>query len=190
MSTCYLFSQSLNEEGCLSILCDETGLVLEPLAFRPFADIQKLQKEHKTWLIIPTSQASLFTVTLPWLAEKKARTALPYALEDQLAQTVENLHIAFDKRFYQDQRYLIAVLDKSYLQNLMLLLNNAGIHLTGATLDWFALSDQEGCFTESALLVNSPDYKGILIEELIPVFQKGHLEMNWLSASDSIKPAE
>lgn len=190
MPTLYLFSQTLNEEGCQSILCDDTGQVKEPLAFRALAEIKTLQQDHKTWLVLPTNRASLFQVALPWLGEKKARTALPYALEDQLAQNVEHLHVAFDKRFYQDQRYLVVVVDKGYLQSQLAAVQGAGIRLAGATIDWFALDDQQACLTDYGVLVRSANYQGTVAPELIPTFLANPSELNWIAPQGSISVPE
>ncbi|KTD23571.1 general secretion pathway protein L [Legionella lansingensis] len=162
MATCFLFIHHLNDNGCLSLGLDPQGQIIAPLAQRSFSDIKELQKNCQTIVVLPTSLFSIHRLSLPWLAEKKARAALPFALEDKLAQNVNTLHFAFDRNYYSEGQYLVIVGDKIYLSELMAKLDELGITFNLLTLDWFALNNNEAAILESNLIINDEEFQGAL----------------------------
>lgn len=185
MNTLFLFTKHLNDEGCFCLKLDEDGALSAPPAQRSFADIQILQKECNTLVIETSANASLLNLELPWLPDRKARVAIPYALEDKLAQSVDELHFAFDKVRYQNNQYLITIIDKQRLRYIMQLLGEKEIAFTAITLDWFALEPAELCVSESTLLVNAGDFKGALSGDLAQSYIKNHPAYQPLLFSDS-----
>lgn len=170
MATCFLFTHSLTDEGCLSVCLDQQGEIISPLAVRNFSEIKSLQKNNQTICILPSILFSLHRLALPLLADKKARAALPFALEDKLAQNVTSLHFAFDRNHYEDGHYLIVVGDKIYLTDLLARLKEKEISLNSVTLDWFALEKQELAILESYLLVNNQEFQGALSDDLSELY--------------------
>lgn len=174
MDTCFLFTKHLDDKGCLSFTLSKEGTLIAPPLYRNFDEIKVLQKECKTTVVETTESATLIELELPWLPERKARIAIPYALEDKLAQSVEELHFSFDKQRYQNNRYTIAVISKQRMQHIMELLAQHDIKYEAITLDWFALSSQEMCISESTLLINNDDFKGSLSGEMARSYLKKH----------------
>ncbi|OCH96747.1 hypothetical protein A8135_06215 [Legionella jamestowniensis] len=166
MVTCFLFTHELKEDGCLSLCLDEQGQPIAPLAERSFNEIKTVQKNCRTILVLPTQHFSLHRLTLPWVAEKKARAAIPFALEEKLAQNVHLLHFAFDKHYYQNGQYLIVAGDKYYLSGIIEKFDEKEIKFDTATLDWFALDKQEIAILDSCLLVNEDEFEGALSPDL------------------------
>ena len=167
MITCFVFLDSCDEEGYLSACVDEAGEVHEPLKKRTKAAINQIQAvASNTWVVAPTDTAVIHVLNLPWLGERKSREALPYALEDQVAQPTTSLHFAFDKAHYHRGEYLVVVIDKKMLMNWVSRLNEAGIVFDGVTLDWFALHADEVFHTSRGLLVYHPQFKGALSKSL------------------------
>lgn len=162
----FLFVEHLDETGCFCLSLNNDGDVLSPLEHRTFADIQIMQAGSITVVVVPTLICGLHEVDLPWLSENKARAAIPYALEEQLAQKLSTLHFAFDRAFHADNRYLVSVIDKSYLTDVMTRLTDAGIEYNEVTMDWFALKFGEVCLTRSSVLVRAADFQGALTGEL------------------------
>ena len=107
MDHCFLFSKHLDEKSCLCLKISQKGELTSPPAQRSFAEIKTLQQGCTTVVIENANYATLFELELPWLPERKARTVIPYALEDKLTQPVEELHFAFDKWRYRNHRYLL-----------------------------------------------------------------------------------
>lgn len=170
MATCFLFSQQLDEEHCLSLCLDEKGQVESPLTLRSPDEVRAIQANARTVVVMPTALASIHEVELPWLAERKARAAIPYALEEQLAQQVTSLHFAFDRQHYQHNHYLVVVIDKQLLSDLIDKLDGLDLDFDIITLDWFALGENQACFTETSLLVNDKAFKGALSLSLSAVY--------------------
>lgn len=181
-----LFTKHLDHEGCFCLKLDADGAVIAPPAQRPFTEIQTLQNDCDTLVIEASTYSSLLNLELPWLPERKARIAIPYALEDKLAQPVDELHFAFDKTRYQNNSYLIAVMSKRRVRYIMQMLTENNIEFSAITLDWFALEPQELCVTESTLLVNMEDFKGALSGDLAESYlKKNHLLSPPLLFADS-----
>ena len=172
MDTCFLFTKHLNDQGCLSVKLSQDGQLIAPLEQRNFEQIQSLQPGSKTYIVDTAIHASLLPLDLPWLAERKARTAIPYALEDKLAQPLEELHFAFDKHRYQNNHYTITVIASARMRYLMQTLAQHNIDYDLITLDWFALEPGELIYSEDILLVHQTDYKGALTQELADSYLK------------------
>lgn len=170
VATCFIFTQYLDEEQCLCLRLDKEGQVDAPLAIRPIRDVRVLQIEARTIIVVPTQSSSLHEIELPWLGERKARAAIPYALEDQLAQNVTTLHFAFDRQYYKNNRYLVTVTDKQFLLDLIAKLDALDLSFEMLTLDWFALKENEVCITETGLLVHDKIFKGALNGELASIY--------------------
>src|SRR6187549_1816455 len=105
MDTCFLFVKHLDDNGCLSLKLTQEGELDSPLLQRDFGEIKALQKNSRTIVIESSDSASIHPLDLQWLPERKARIAIPYALEDKLAESIEDLHFSFDKLRYQNNQY-------------------------------------------------------------------------------------
>lgn len=170
MATCFLFTSHLTETSCLSLRLDDQGLIDAPLEQRSFDAIKTLQVGCQTMIVLACEQCTLHRVELPKLSLQKARAALPYALEEQVAQSVSALHIAFDQQHYQNKQYLAAVIDKAYLHELMSRLKELNLIFDMITLDWFALKVDEACVSETRLLVNDGAFQGALSADLATLY--------------------
>lgn len=162
MATCFLFSQHFTDDYCLSLRLDDRGQLDAPLEQRTIDAFRQLQMNARTIVVLPTEHCSLHQVELPRLAERKARAAIPYALEEQIAQQVTDVHVAFDQQYYQDKQYLVAVIDKVFLTHLMTRLDEFAFDFDVITLDWFALHEDEACVSETSLLIYDRLFKGAL----------------------------
>jgi general secretion pathway protein L len=185
MDTLFLFTTHLNQDGCFCLRRAPNGTLNALPAQRDFAEIQKLQKDCNTLIIETSVHASLLSLEFPWIPERKARAAIPYALEEKLAQPVHELHFAFDRALYQNNRYLVAIISNQRIRFIMDLLKEKNIEFTSITLDWFALEPEELCLTESTLLVNTPDFKGALTGDLAEAYLKNHITHKPLLFEDS-----
>lgn len=185
MDTCFLYSKYLNEAGCLALKLSAEGVLRAPLKQYTFTELKELQQESKTIIVESCTSASILMLELPWLPERKARAAIPYALEDQLAQPVEELHFAFDKLRYKNKHYKISVISKQRLRSLMQQLEQQSLDFELITLDWFALEQQQQCISEATLLINQDDFQGTLSGALAYSYLKKHPQQQTLSFQDS-----
>lgn len=171
MSSCFLFIDKMNDEDtCLSLGLNSQGEVDAPLLQRSFQDIKTLQTNAKTYIVMTAKLLSFHQIELPWLGDKKARAAIPYALEEKLAQGVEGLHFAFDAQHYQNGSYLISVMDKDLINELLAKLEAHQIQFHLLTADWFALKANEACIMPNGMLVNDTRFQGFLDEDLAPIY--------------------
>lgn len=166
MTTCFLFIDQPDDESILSLSLDAQGQLQAPLKQRSSEEIKEVQTNAETIVVLPAGVCSLHEVSLPWLGERKARAAIPYALEEQLAQSVATLHFAFDRQHYSDNNYLVVVIDKAYLNRIVVRLESMAILFDCITLDWFALKEGECCLTQNTVLVHDKALKGALSFEL------------------------
>ena len=191
MVTCLIFAEHLDEEQCLCLRLDENGQVDAPLALRPIHEVMALQLNARTIVVLPTENCSFHDVELPWLGDRKANAAIPYALEEELAQNVTTLHFTFDRQHYYNNRYLVVVTDKQFLLDLINKLDSLNLDFDMMTLDWFALKDNEACMTEKGLLIHDALFKGALSGELATIYLSNKDKNAQLFMfSDSTSPPE
>jgi len=176
--TCFLFIEKIDNEKILSLRLDKNGLVDMALAYRTIEETRSLQFNTRTIVVLPTASSSLYEIDLPWLVDNKARMAIPFALEEQLAQNVSTLHFSFDRNFYKNDRYLVVVTDKQLLVDLIRKLDDFSLDFDLITLDWFSLNSQEVFVTNYGLLVNDLLFKGAL---------SGDLAANYLNSFENKK---
>lgn len=187
MHTLFLFFKHFDGETCFCLLLDENRRVVAPSERRTIEEIKNLQSNAKTIIVLPASSANLHQVTLPSLREAKARAAIPYALEDEIADPVDNLHFAFDKEYYQNNTYLVVVIDKDLMQSHIDLLTSLKIDFDLMTLDWFALKDHESFVVEDDLLINDTAFRGSLSIDLLTNYLKvKEIETPILIFNDSV----
>lgn len=188
MDTCFLFTRDLDDNGCTCLKLNQDGEVLTPPVFQTFEQIRALQEACQTIVVEATENTTLLDLELPWLNEMKARVAIPYALEDKLAQSLDELHFAFDKQRYHNKHYLVTVISKIRILFLMQKLSDEAIEYDILTTDWFALSHLELVITGSVLLVNSDVFKGALSHDLALNYLKSNQVIPTLVFEDSTLP--
>ena len=158
--TWFMFVNAFDEHAIVSLGLDDQGLQA-PVITRAIDEILASNPE-KIIIVLSTSYASLHQIQLPLFAEKKTRMALLYALEDQLVEPLANLHIAFDKHYYSNHQYLVAVISRAYLSDCIAWLTTLGIKFDAITLDFFALNSQEAKIFCDGVLINNNNFKGLL----------------------------
>lgn len=167
MSIAYLFISSLKDGQALSLRLDEQGQIDQQLALRSLDDYRDMAKEAKSIIILPSNKASIHLIELPKLSDNKARAALPFALEESLAQPVDELHFAFKQMPKDAQQYCVIVLDKHYFAECYQTLLDNLVPITEITLDWSALKANESCQTPDYLLIQHPLINGAINTNLM-----------------------
>jgi general secretion pathway protein L len=190
MITCFLFIQQFDDERYLSLGLNEHGDAVVPLERRSIDELKSLQVNARILVVLPTEVSSLHELELPKLSERKARVVIPYAVEEQVAQPVTTLHFAFNQSQEINPRYLVAVIDKTLLSNIMMRLQAAQLMFDIITLDWFALEANEACVTETSLLVNNPIFKGALSLDLASVYLRDHSQVTQIYLFNDSPPIQ
>ena len=98
------------------IAINSSTLNIEEQSKGLISKIPQEYKKYKTTIIVPGTDVSITSVDLPIKSRKKLRTAIPYALEDQLADDLKLLHFSSGKRL-SNGHLPIAVVNRSLIQN-------------------------------------------------------------------------
>ncbi|NCT56363.1 MAG: general secretion pathway protein GspL [Legionella sp.] len=167
MATCFLFvdtadTRAAQVESFWAVRLDDAGEVDLPLASYTVEEIQNMQRGHQTVVVLPASVVSLHRLELPKLSSRKAREAIPYALEEELAAPVGELHVAFDSDTRLNNTYRVVVINRLRLRAWMHELKALELVFDEITLDWFALLPGEACATSTDLLVHHDGVLGAL----------------------------
>lgn len=175
MATTFIFINELNEQGYPCLVLDDNGEILQALETRNFPAIHTLQAadQGKTIIVLPCFQFSLHDVELPLLSDKKVRQALPFALEDNLTQAIEELHFSFDRHYFTKGHYLACVCSQSYFLSVITQLTELSIHFDTITLDWFALKQHESAILTESILIHDESFQGSLDFDLAKSYFKG-----------------
>ncbi|MGA9854186.1 MAG: type II secretion system protein GspL, partial [Gammaproteobacteria bacterium] len=127
---------------------------------------------------VPGSSVMLLCADIPTNNAQKILQAVPYALEDKLAEDVDSLHFAIGTRGAQG--YPVAVVSRSRVQQWLDQLTAAGLTATQLIPDMLALPIRENTLIlapdERQILVRYPDGAGVAAESsLIPLMVRRHL---------------
>lgn len=174
MSYSFLFftADNLDIASCISLKIADHKIV-EPAQKRTVDEIRLLQEDcTRTIVVLPQQLVSLFVVELPLLNTKKLKRALPFALEENLSQNIEDLHFAFDKSFYKDNHFKVLVTANKLLEEVISILQAEQIEFDAITTEWFALSHNETVITPDGALFCTDKFNGLLSKELHTLYSK------------------
>lgn len=90
--------------------------------------------QRKVVLMAPGTEITHARARVPLRSGSKLRQAIPYALEDQLAEDVENLHFAIGKRT-DDGEFPVAITTRNNMQDWLAMLEDAGIRARAIVAD-------------------------------------------------------
>lgn len=103
--------------------------------------------EHReVRVLVPASDLTLKTVTLPGKLSRQLLSALPFMLEEDLAQDVEDLFFAIGNKTTVDDKPAVevAIVARGLLETWQRWLSDAGLHSTVMLPDALCLPDHEG----------------------------------------------
>lgn len=127
------------------VILDDAGTVVQSVAESPLTEM----KDTEVVVIIPTQDILLAQVTLPKLNRQKLLQALPFALEEQLLDDVENLHFAIGE-YQANQSFPVAVIAKEKMESWLASLKNVEISPIAILPDVFILP-----FVDKTIFVNT-----------------------------------
>jgi general secretion pathway protein L len=125
-------------------------------------DVGVLNSIRQVVVLVPGSEVSLFEVQVPGRNRQRVMRAVPYVLEERLAEDVEGLHFALGAAG-EDNRYPVAVVERSRMDDWQTLLQEHGIIASQWVPDILAVpseSDWSLLVDGEAVLVRSGDYTG------------------------------
>lgn len=113
------------------------------------ASLEQLIDKHaglRTTLLVPTEDLLLTSVSIPTGNKQKLRQAVPYALEEQLIDDVDELHYAIGAADSEGARR-VAVVKRSKMAEWLQPFENTGLRLMACLPDIFALPQKEDDWT-------------------------------------------
>ncbi|MFL6601158.1 MAG: type II secretion system protein GspL [Steroidobacteraceae bacterium] len=107
-------------------------------------------------VLVPGTDVLLAEPEVPMKAGTKLQQVVPYALEEQLADDIDDLHFAIGKRAADSARTPVAVIRRTLMDEWLTALKSSGL-------------DPESMYTESDLLPQNPGQAVALMEEDVVV---------------------
>src|ERR1700743_2452274 len=103
-------------------------------------------------LLVPGTDVLLTEPEVPMKAGTKLQQVVPFALEEQLADDIDDLHFAMGKRAADSSRMPVAVITRALMDEWLTSLRSQGL-------------EPESLYTESDLLPQNPGQAVALMEE-------------------------
>lgn len=116
-------------------------------------------KKHRCVLLIPTEDVLLKTLELPTQNAKQLAKAIPYAIEEFVADDLDHLHITHHREKASGKTFT-AVINKSLLKTWQETLKNAGITAHCILPDLFALPVNSLLINQERSILRSSLFEG------------------------------
>lgn len=149
------------------IKLDEEGVPITRGAEARLEQVSSITQNANVIVLLPLEQMLLTKVNTRARKQKHLQKAIPFALEDELADDVDNLHFALGQR-YGENDYPVAVIDKYTLDKIIDELAEAGIYPDLLTADVFGLPFRENTWTllieDERALVRTEKFQGFTID--------------------------
>ena len=126
-----LDTQSPNNSQWVSI--NDSGEFLNSVRKGNLSEIDTGNKQNSVIIILPGEEIHHATLTLPIKSEKKLTKAIPFAMEDRLADEIDKTHFAH-KRLNNDYIQICAI-NSSKLNVFLRTLKSNNIHASAITSD-------------------------------------------------------
>lgn len=132
-------------------------------------------------VLVPSEQVVTMTVALPPMAGARRREALPFAIEDRIAEPLSEVHVALGAEV-ADGVYLVGVVRHNLMRQWIQHLDNAGLERASLVPDALALPVPGGDSWSVSLegdraMVRAPDSTGFALPRAL-------LESAWQTAGE------
>lgn len=146
----------------------------------PLEDLAAQAQRRRVIGLIPSEQVLLTRVAIPNRNKKQLRRAAPYALEEELAEDVEELHFAFGTQA-KDGPTGVAIIRHEAFSQWLDAVKATGMSLQCVLPDVLALPREAGAWSilieAGRCLVRTGEERGFACEpELLPALLQGALE--------------
>lgn len=137
----------------------DAGLPLMPPQLGSLAQLAELASNRRVCALVPAGDVTTLEADLPMKAGAKLLQAVPFAVEDQLADNVEDLHFALGDRA-EGQRATVAAVARATLEGWVAQLASAGVNPERLSTDAALLPDNPGqivaMLDRDAVLIRAP----------------------------------
>jgi general secretion pathway protein L len=135
------------------LIIDGNGARSGPVVNGPIADALSLSQSRRTVIVLPAAEVTLAEPDLPPVrGASRIAQAVPFALEEQLASDLENLHFAVGARNAAASATPVAIVARSVLDRWQAVWEAAGIH-------------PDAAYAESSLIPAAPNATVLVLDE-------------------------
>ncbi len=113
-------------DGVDFVRLDEAGQPVAPSQHGSLTEAAMLATGHRVVVLVPAADLLLARAAVPTSNRQRARKAIPFALEEQLAEDVDTLHFALGVRD-SDGQWPVAVVAQARMDEWLSQLHEAGI---------------------------------------------------------------
>jgi general secretion pathway protein L len=138
------------------LVVDPRGNAVGPPQSGPLSLAAPRTAGRRICVLVPGNDVLLTEPEVPTKAGTKLAQVVPYALEEQLAEDIDELHFAIGKRAPESTRTPVAVVARALLDEWLTLLKSSGI-------------EPEAMYADSDLLPVNPGQSVALLEEDVVV---------------------
>lgn len=135
-----------NAELAEWVVVDDTGACTLAPAAGPVAGAAALAAGRRTVCLLPSTRVLRTRADVPVRNQNRLALALPFALEDLLADDIDDLHFASGTR-HADGRISVAVIRRTHMDDYLALLATAGLAPQAVFADSDGVADLTGTTT-------------------------------------------
>ena len=132
------------------------------LAHGSLSDAAKASLQKNITVVLPGEDVLFLTAEVPGKNIQRVKQAVPYALEDEVIDDVDNLYFSIQKKNVNvsDNHYNVSVINKLYLESVIQQLESKNIFSDSMIADYFLLGDETSLFFDGdRILCNSENVK-------------------------------
>ena len=152
------------------IAVDSDGARLGPPVTGSLSEARVDVRERRVLVLVPGAEVLTTTADIP-VKGKRLQAALPYALEETLADDVDNLHFAAGERL-ENGRVAVAAVSRDRLDEWLERLRSAGIEPAKVIADQYGLARIPGTLSllldDDQVLLNDGDETVCLLQDMTP----------------------
>ena len=119
-------------------VADDRGSLVSDPAAGTLAEASAAVEGRRSTLVVPGNDVLLAEALVPGGSQARALQAIPFALEEQLADDVEKLHFALGSKD-RDDNYPVAIIDRSTMDTISEQCQEAGLRPTSIVPETLAL---------------------------------------------------
>jgi general secretion pathway protein L len=123
-------------------LVNHSGELVSMISCGSLSDAAAISEKHKTVVLLDNTSIHIGSVQLPVKNRQKLLRAIPFALEEQIADEIDELHFVAGKS-QQDGTVPVAAIKKATLDSIIANLNKSGIEPAAIIPDTLCLTASE-----------------------------------------------
>ncbi len=150
-----IYMPRVGEEAVQWAVSEDNGRLSSGIEYSTLQEVAEQVEGQRVTLILPADDVLLAEAVVPGGSQARALQAVPYALEDQVADDVDELHFALGPKG-RDDRYPVAVISRQMMDAVLAQCEEAGLRPTQLVPEPLALPQLDSSSPEirawSALL--------------------------------------